>query len=55
VDLEESEKMETNLKKGHVRFTILHFNDFHSRVEEADNYFGECTPDESSAGLVLSF
>lgn len=55
MDLEESKEEETKLKNGHVRFTILHFNDFHSRVEEADNYFGECTPDESSAGLVLSF
>lgn len=55
MDLGKSEKVETKLKKGHVRFTILHFNDFHSRVEEADNYFGECTPDESSAGLVLPF
>lgn len=29
--------------EGHTRFTILHFNDFHSRVEPANDVHGECS------------
>ncbi|GMH40257.1 hypothetical protein BSKO_08161 [Bryopsis sp. KO-2023] len=39
-----------DVPEGNVRFTIIHFNDFHSRIEPADMYHGMCSKEENEAG-----